>query len=1574
MASNAVRDLRYRVYAGAWGRGDMPPGVQGKYAAAAGIGFYHHAIGMPILLSDEFHRLHEFLDTTHVIAPIETADDAPDVGPSARDKRELEDAQVRLRQLIREGGVTDTGDRWLFDAAADEILRLRGCHDGDDSAIRTMRDELKSVRGELRQAKEALEQARAKVDELRAEVDDYAKRLAAAGGAAAGARLGQRFTREQGAAEMRERAVQTVVELFEEAQRAGAGALPWGVVANALRGLPLDGAPPADPVLTEDERATLERLGYVEKAGTWQHLWVGPAYDPAKPDDLAELRRDMAGHRELDKTELSAEDAETLRASGAWRTSEDGLVWVGPAGGVVDPRTSFGLRGMREAAAELRTKAPPVAHGEPGKVTGGDHATGGTSSLAEEQGAAQGTSPAPGQGTAPHGGDRGQALPKPTRVEVGQRWRHLHDGLDRVVEQLTEESAYLSKAAGRPAMLTSQEGMLESPLWTFLGGPSPQDPSPKRDDEAAARLDERIGDLVVDIGRTARDPARSVRPDAKWGAEVAKAGTESPARGVVEQAEKEHQCGGPREACMEPGCDECGTPAEMRDASDIAREMVEARSEGETFWLGDRKESIVLSHRFSDMSQGVDCVRRIVARFIERGRAEGLRAACRGPAAPPAAVETSEPTARDAVAGMLARGRWEIGEALARGDVSVEEALHRVRAGCVQLVTPSAHDRACIAALEALARGAVEVHIFERRTRFQAIRIALAALDGETLEHAARRVIRERDEAREEVDRWIGRAADLEKQRDEACKDALDAMREARTLRHRVAELETIAASFICGKCGTFPSDGEPEPSGMRIEKRADGEYLVGAPNGGTDADGNGCGADSPGRAFGCTYHFGGEHLATYPSNGAEFVEERWPIAAPVHMVEPASGGTSHPEALTSADGKVTLIIRDGVEARAVLATVAELLDVPLSTATLEQQEAMGIIQRAAMSVRGALADGIREGERRAKVKAAELATSWATHRDRRRAVANAAEDAGRDAEAERHSAAACVWAAAGRDLKDAFGIAPTDPGKPPTGEPAPDASGVVSEGGTTDLAAPDRETLGREVRAAWVAWAHEQPFPKGSWLLPWESLAEPDREVDRRIGERLFNMGHRAGRLSMKAERETARREAEDFARRWEEQGDRLHELEKRATGAPAQGPTLEALRELVCALPKCDAPGCGKPATACYPPHDDETCDVCDTGYRADGLAADLTYAAALLKLVAGIEPPPCPPSPPADPQGTAEQAASPTREELLELVRALDEAATKLEANAKSHTPVSEFRWADGGQARGFAVAANELRGLLGLPMRQSPTLLGDMGPQGTPGPVAQDGSAVDHADRVASAGRLLRVAGWTNTAMRLESGEIEPDEALETVRGWFLSEKPDADDMAALAALEALAGETPAHAEPEQPVKATHNAEQGALAEVPGGGALVPLATFTGPTAEQQARDFIAALPPQGPRIELRDGVEWFAGPWPSERCSGRGPGRCLCIVHFEGQHLALGPVYDGASRIYERWPIAAASPETPDPRWEPGAVWEHNGERRTLMESQRQHDPPRAYFRELGWLEGHRRADLTEVNGWRYVGE
>lgn len=55
------------------------------------------------------------------------------------------------------------------------------------------------------------------------------------------------------------------------------------------------------------------------------------------------------------------------------------------------------------------------------------------------------------------------------------------------------------------------------------------------------------------------------------------------------------------------------------------------------------------------------------------------------------------------------------------------------------------------------------------------------------------------------------------------------------------------------------------------------------------------------------------------------------------------------------------------------------------------------------------------------------------------------------------------------------------------------------------------REVLGARVRRIWIYWAEKQPNPKPSWLVPWSELPEPDREVDRLIGEELFMLGRRS-------------------------------------------------------------------------------------------------------------------------------------------------------------------------------------------------------------------------------------------------------------------------------------------------------------------------------------------------------------------------------------------------------------------------------------------------------------------------------
>lgn len=65
-----------------------------------------------------------------------------------------------------------------------------------------------------------------------------------------------------------------------------------------------------------------------------------------------------------------------------------------------------------------------------------------------------------------------------------------------------------------------------------------------------------------------------------------------------------------------------------------------------------------------------------------------------------------------------------------------------------------------------------------------------------------------------------------------------------------------------------------------------------------------------------------------------------------------------------------------------------------------------------------------------------------------------------------------------------------------------------VEQRALDEQCAADREALGRRVREVWTAWAREQPSPKASWLVPWEDLTEPEREVDRRIGEALAARG----------------------------------------------------------------------------------------------------------------------------------------------------------------------------------------------------------------------------------------------------------------------------------------------------------------------------------------------------------------------------------------------------------------------------------------------------------------------------------
>lgn len=54
------------------------------------------------------------------------------------------------------------------------------------------------------------------------------------------------------------------------------------------------------------------------------------------------------------------------------------------------------------------------------------------------------------------------------------------------------------------------------------------------------------------------------------------------------------------------------------------------------------------------------------------------------------------------------------------------------------------------------------------------------------------------------------------------------------------------------------------------------------------------------------------------------------------------------------------------------------------------------------------------------------------------------------------------------------------------------------------------REWLGRRVREEWEKWAREQPdvAEHPSWTRSWPELDEREREVDRVIGEALYDIG----------------------------------------------------------------------------------------------------------------------------------------------------------------------------------------------------------------------------------------------------------------------------------------------------------------------------------------------------------------------------------------------------------------------------------------------------------------------------------
>jgi hypothetical protein len=168
------------------------------------------------------------------------------------------------------------------------------------------------------------------------------------------------------------------------------------------------------------------------------------------------------------------------------------------------------------------------------------------------------------------------------------------------------------------------------------------------------------------------------------------------------------------------------------------------------------------------------------------------------------------------------------------------------------------------------------------------VRAALGIQRGGSVTDAAAKIRMERDDLRERV-------AGLEAEKAHRAASAFSALDEARE--HGAAEMRERAASLVLNwepwepltklveatlalPLAPTPGASEVAPA-KRIERRADGEWLVGP---GSE---RGCRASGPGGV--CTYHHGGEHIATYPDDGAEKILARWPIA-PVKLARVECG------------------------------------------------------------------------------------------------------------------------------------------------------------------------------------------------------------------------------------------------------------------------------------------------------------------------------------------------------------------------------------------------------------------------------------------------------------------------------------------------------------------------------------------------------------------------------------------------------------------------------------------------------------------------------------------------------------
>ncbi len=396
----------------------------------------------------------------HSLKTIQELDVSIDsLGISAEDEPDGDAEDRETRRLAeaqaRLAKLVEAGGESLCDAAADEIERLR-------QVVRIQNGEASSRAAELQQAKEALEQARSKHEELLATIGDTRACLLARpeDPTPVAARRAIALAEERGAAEMRERVARWMIDVHG-----------LDNLAEMARALPLSLKPQAQQRPHNPDENTLIAGDHASAA--WRASSPAPC---------------SAG--------LSAEDAETLRGVG-WREEPDGR-WRSPIGAVFDPSRPHGLLLLQGLARDIRSKAPPAADmGPPGKGSGGEeNAASGKDSVPEVRGEKQG-------------------LPKPPRVEVGQRWRfdaRDTDGgmTDSTVDLTSDTHARLAGDDDRVRHRSTAE-LLTSLRWTFLG-PAPAPQGPKRGSEPEATgLD---ADAVSELWSEAAGVRLACRKDA----------------------------------------------------------------------------------------------------------------------------------------------------------------------------------------------------------------------------------------------------------------------------------------------------------------------------------------------------------------------------------------------------------------------------------------------------------------------------------------------------------------------------------------------------------------------------------------------------------------------------------------------------------------------------------------------------------------------------------------------------------------------------------------------------------------------------------------------------------------------------------------------------------------------------------------------------------------------------------------------------------------------------------------------------------------------------------------------------